>query len=105
MKIIITSYYELRESILYAAESFNQYDINVIGYPLFKYSKDQNDKLDNYIKHFIDFIKTNKPDVILWWYINIPTFEMKQVVNNYKCKHIFYNWDDPNNLIDCDNLT
>jgi hypothetical protein len=103
MKILITSYYELRESILYASESFKQYNIDVIGYPLFKHSRDATDKKDNYVDHFLEVIQDTKPDVILWWYINIPSDDMNYIVNQSKeCKNIFYNWDDPNNLVDCD---
>lgn len=102
MKILITSYYEIKDSLLYAANSLIKLGYNVSNYPLFRYYMDENDKLDNYVDHFIDYIKEFNPDILLWWYIGIPSSDMEVIVNNSKCRHIFFNWDEPQNWGQCD---
>lgn len=103
MKLLITSYYDLKESLLCASNALTQLGFVVTNYPLFRYYMDNNDKLDNYVDHFIDYIKQVNPDIILWWYIGIPSLDMDKIVNNSSmCKHIFFNWDEPQNWSLCD---
>jgi len=98
MKILITSYYELRESLLCASKSLQKLGINVISYPLYKNYFDHNEKLSNCCEHFVEFIQSEKPDVILWWYINILSEDMDYIVrHNPLVKNIFFNWDEPYN--------
>jgi len=63
---------------------------------------DKCDKVSNYLSIFINYIKDNNVNIVLWWFINIPTTEfihIKQVTN---VKYIFFNWDEPYNWIPCD---
>jgi hypothetical protein len=98
-KILIVSFYELKDYLLYIKELFEQYNFTVISYPLFRYAYDSNDKLDNYKEHMNDFIKENNPDIILWWFIDVPVEVFKYIKQNFKEKlFIMYNSDDPINL-------
>jgi len=96
MKLLITSYYGLRESLLSAANSLRKNGINVIDFPLLKTYRsseiiDKKGELDI-------FIKREKPDIILWWYINIPSEDIKYIVeNNAHIRNFYFNWDDPHN--------
>ena len=80
MKILITSYYELKEALLGAANALIDLNIEVINYPLMKHKNE----LDNYIEHFDNFIKESKPDIILWWYITIPVEDFAYLITNNK---------------------
>lgn len=104
MKVLFTSYYGLKESLLCAATSLIRSGVSVSDFPLFKYHQDENDRREDYITLFVNFIKDDKPDIILWWYIGLPTKDMLKVKNNIdpKIKHIFFNWDEPLNWISCD---
>ncbi|QKF94561.1 hypothetical protein QKU48_gp1103 [Fadolivirus algeromassiliense] len=95
MKLLITSYYGLRESLLSAANSLRKLGITVIDFHLFElYKSADNDKLSR----FDSFIKKESPHIILWWYIGIPINDMKHIVeNNLDIKHVYFNWDDPYN--------
>jgi hypothetical protein len=102
MKVLLTIYYELTESILCAYNSLCKLGIECSYYPLFRYYKDIHDKKTDYIDHFINYITETKPDVILWWFAGIPTDDMEKIVHHSynhipKIKHILFNWDDPFN--------
>ena len=100
VKLLITSYYGLRESLQSATNSLIKYGIIVVDFGLLKLYKsteisDENKKLE-----FNNFIKKEQPDIILWWYINIPVEHMKYIVedeDNSHIKHFYFNWDDPHN--------
>ena len=98
MKLLIAGYYELKESLNSASISLKKYGIEVIDYPLYRYYMDINDRRDDYVNHFINFLSDEKPDVILWWYIGIPSDDIGRIVfSNDQIKHIMFNWDDPYN--------
>ena len=93
----MTTYYGLNEQLLFAANALRQY-YKVIDYPLLKFSKDKFDKKSNYVDDFIEFINNNNVDVILWWYITIPTNEFIKITQGRSnLKNIFFNWDEPFN--------
>lgn len=94
-KITIISYYELKESLELAANALSNIGYIVNNYPLFKYVYDVNDKLYNYKDHFNNFLQNEKPDIILWWFINIPTDIFAYICKNNTALHVLYNWDDP----------
>lgn len=102
MKILITSYYELRESLLLAAKSLEKHGNTVISYPLYQKYNDKHSKIENYKDDFIKYIQDNNPDVILWWYIGIPTDSFGDIVRNTNKINIFFNWDEPHNHSSCD---
>jgi len=103
MKILLTCYYELKESLLLGANELIKLGHIVIGYPLYKYFADVNCKDINYLDNFDKFIKDNSIDIILWWYFSIPTKDMEKIVlNNSKVKNFMFNWDEPYNWKDVD---
>ena len=88
-KILIVSFYELKEYLLSISDIFiDTYKWDVCYYPLFMYYKDAHNKIDNYKEHFSEFISENKPDIILWWYYGVPI----DIIHYIKLKHpeIFY---------------
>lgn len=98
-KILIVSYYELKDYLSYIKELFEKYTFTVIHYPLFQYAYDANDKLENYKEHMNTFIKEKEPEIILWWFIDVPADVFKYIkINNPNIIFIMYNSDDPINL-------
>lgn len=98
-KIVIVSFYELKDYFLYIKELFEKYLFTVTNYPLFRYAYDANDKIENYKEHMNDFIKKENPDIILWWFIDVPVDVFKFIKHNNQNKiFILYNSDDPVNL-------
>jgi hypothetical protein len=97
MKVLITAFYDLKESLLSAANALNKYeDIEIISYPLFKYAHDAHDSQHDYADRFVEFIEDNKPDVILWWFIYIPDDDFEKIIKSEPCskiKQVFFNWD------------
>lgn len=63
-KLLIVSYYGLREALLLASIAFEKLGYEVIDYPLMKYSSDINDKIPNYIDHFKNYIQLQNPDIL-----------------------------------------
>ena len=103
MKILITTYYGLKESLLCASRSLNKVGFECYEYPLFRYYADKYDKLDNYVDHFMGYIREVNPDSILWWFIAIKTSDIERIKqDNLSIKHIFFNWDEPFNWGHCD---
>jgi hypothetical protein len=100
MIICITSYYGLNEQLYYAANALSNYH-KVIDFPLMCHSNNKNYKTLQYVDTFINFLLENDVDVILWWYISIPTNCFEKIVSSpiYKKKliNIFFNWDEPFN--------
>jgi hypothetical protein len=98
-KILIVSFYELKDYLLYIKELFEKYNFIIKYYPLFQYAYDMNDKLDDYKEHMNEFIHRENPDIILWWFIDVPVDVFKYIKQNNKNKlFIMYNSDDPLNL-------
>jgi hypothetical protein len=100
MKIILTVYYHLIESLLLASNYLKKCDsrIEVVPYPIFQKAVDIHCKLDNWVDDFVEFVDRENGDVIFWWYATIPTEDMKTI--HKKCanvKHMFFNWDEPFN--------
>lgn len=99
VKILITSYYDLKDSLLSAANSLKNKEHDVTYYPLL-----QNKDTIGYIDDIDKNIKDNKIDIILWWYIGIPSTDVKEIISkNTNVKNIYFNWDDPYNW-DTNNL-
>lgn len=102
VKILITTYYDLKEALLLAANELTSLGHTVDSYPLFKKYNDPYDKLDNYVDDFIDTVKKLDIDVILWWYMSVPCTDIERIVESVNTKHIMFNWDEPYNWKDCD---
>jgi hypothetical protein len=98
-KILFIVYYELKEYLASIKEQFEKFNMVMIHYPLFKFAYDSNDKIKNYNEHLNNFIKENEPDIILWWFIDVPYDIFKYIKDNNKdILYIMYNVDDPINL-------
>ena len=100
-KILIISYYELKDYLLQIADIFrDEYMWNVVYYPLYMYCYDKYSKLENYEEHFMQFINNEKPDVILWWFTDVQLSLFRNVrINNPSIFMIIYNYNDPMNMI------
>ncbi len=94
-KILIISYYGLREALDSAANSLKNYHYEIDTYPLFQYAYDINDKVKNYNEHFDEYVKKSNPDIILWWFINVPTETINYITSRHNAFNILYCWDDP----------
>ena len=66
------SYYELKESLLCAAQELQSFGYTVDNFPLYQYYKDEHDKQYDYINLCISKIKQYKPDVIIFWFYGVP---------------------------------
>lgn len=98
-KIVIVSFYELKEYLMYIKELFLSYHYEVYHYPLFQYAYDANDKLENYKEHMVEHLSKIKPDVVLWWFLDVPSDVFKHVKACHPNIHyIMYNSDDPCNF-------
>lgn len=94
-KILIISYYGLNESLGAAGKSLEKLGYQIEDYPLFKYVYDKHDKKENYESHFKDHINIINPDIILWWFINIPTKLLSDISQQKTIYQMIFNWDDP----------
>lgn len=98
-KILFIIYYEAIEYLLCIKEQLEKFLFEVITYPLFRYAYDSNDKINNYQEHLNQFINDNEPDIILWWFIDVPISVFKYIKeSNKKIYFILHNFDDPVNL-------
>lgn len=100
--ICIVCYYEIREALYEAKKSLEKLGYKIMGFPMYKYIHDVNEKIENYADTFINFINENHIDVVLWWFINIKTSEFKFIKDNTQVKYMLFNWDDPFNWNLCD---
>ena len=91
MKILMITYYGLREALLGAANSLRKLGYEVIDFPLFMYLHDVNLKKDNYLELFINTIEKENPNFILWWYIGIPYDAMQVIYNKFNHPLIYFN--------------
>lgn len=99
-KVLIISFYELKDYLLHISNLFaDNYGYDVDYYPLFMYKYDKNSKIENYEEHFSKFCSNYNPDIILWWFTDVPIKVFKRIRNeNKKTYFIIYNFDDPLNI-------
>lgn len=94
-RLLFICFYELKDFFAKIKDELIDLNYNVIHYPLFRYAYDSNDKMENYDEHLNDFIKENKPDIILWWFLDVPYSVFKSVrSNNPDIFLVMYNPDD-----------
>lgn len=96
VRVLIVSYYELKDALKSAAESLIKLGHAVQFYPLFQYAYDQHDRKDDYPRHFRETLVDQQPDVVLCWFIGVPADvlrEARQAVPD--ARWVLYNWDDP----------
>lgn len=93
-KVMIISYYELKDYFINIKESFEYYHYDVCNYPLFRYAYDAHDKIVNYKEHMNKYIKETMPDIILWWFIDVPVEIFEYIkLHNKNIYYIVYNND------------
>lgn len=99
-KILIISYYELKEYLIAISNIFKmQYKWEVMYYPLYMYCYDKYSKIPNYTEHMSKFIYTTQPDIILWWFTDVHTDIFINIKTTYpNIYYVIYNIDDPINL-------
>lgn len=102
MKICITSYFGLRESLLAAADMLTEVGHQVIDYPLFAKNINLDTKISDIIEDFSNFIETERPDGILWWCLAISTDDFIKLKQVNCIKYWYFNWDEPYNWINCE---
>lgn len=95
-RITIVGYYQLKESLKSMADSLSQLNYIVSSYPLYQYAYDSNDKKENYQEHFKNFIVKSEPDIILWWFIDVPVVIFSIIKSiSAKIYHIYFDNDIP----------
>lgn len=95
-RILLTTYYGLREALLAAKCALERVGYLVDEYPLFRWSSDAADKRADYVTHFANCIASNNPDIILFWCLTISSSGLRKIrADNPHRKFVLYNWDDP----------
>lgn len=95
-KLMIVTWYGLRESLQLGADALSRLDYDVVEYPLFRFMCDQHDKKPTWLSDFSQAIKTTAPKIILWWFFDIDPADFKLIrTANPSVLHILFNWDDP----------
>ncbi len=99
-KILIVSYYELKDYFLTIQSLFtDKYKWDVISYPLYMYCYDQNSKIEDYETHFSNFIKKESPDLILWWFTDVSLSTFKRIKTDHpSIFYVLFNFNDPINV-------
>lgn len=108
---VIMSYYELRESLLAAADALVSVGsavfsrVTIGSYPLMQVKNELNHNSEEIINNFHVFwsaMDTHGADliVVLWWYFGISADLMSALMfasttKTQNVKHCLYNWDDP----------
>lgn len=94
--VLIVGYYELRDSLLAVSRCLQNLGYTVLSYPLFQKAQDPHSKIVNYAEDLYLFLKTKTPDIILWWYIGVPSAVLHLIKTQFPTQcHVLYNWDDP----------
>jgi hypothetical protein len=101
-KLCVVSYYGPIDTIGLAEKMLENSNTTIFDFPLFKYMHDTYEKIDNYVDVFIKFIQDNDINIVLWWFINIPTSQFAYIKEISNVKYLFFNWDDPYNWPHCD---
>lgn len=99
-KILIVSYYDLKDFFINIKDGFENYGYTVVSYPLFRYAYDANDKISDYKEHMGEYIRSVVcPDIILWWFIDVAPDVFKYIKKMFpNIYYILYNFDDPLNI-------
>jgi len=99
-KIVIVSYYEPKDYLIKISELFEtKYQWKSIYYPLYMYCYDKFSKIDNYLDHYLEFLKKEKPDILLWWFTDVSLAVFNKVKHdNPNIFFILFNVSDPINL-------
>lgn len=99
-KLAIISFYELRDYLYAIGKTFaDKYKWDIICYPLYMYCYDRYSKLEDYSSHMSDFFLKEKPDIVLWWFTDVPLGIFNRIKNeNPDIFFVIYNYSDPMNI-------
>lgn len=99
LKLLFIIFYEPKNYLNHIKQQFERRGIEVDTYPLFRYAYDSNDKMADYKHHLNTHIQETSPDMIFWWFIDVPT-DVFQFISQQNPGRFFaiYNSDDPFNL-------
>lgn len=99
-KILIIVYYELRDYLQCISDMFvKKYNWTTISYPLYMHAYDRFSRIDNYADHMSEFIREENPDIILWWFTDVPVSLFLRIKSeNPNTFFTIYNYNDPINL-------
>lgn len=98
-KIMIIGYYQLKDFFINIKECFEEYNYKVCSYPLFRYAYDSYDKISNYNEHLIKEIEVENPNIILWWFLDVPDDVFTQIKGKFpNIYYILYNNDETVNM-------
>ncbi len=99
LKIMIISFYDLIEYFAAIKKGFIKFGYSVTNYSLFRYAYDQYDKKKDYIKHFIENITEQNPDIILWCFFDVGSDVFVEIKNKFtNIIFILFNFDEPMNI-------
>ncbi len=103
LRILIMSYYELKESLLAATDQLKKFGYFVDNFPLYQYSKDVHDKKANFLEMCLTKVDDFKPDIILYWYFGVePKFFSAVKAHKKDVFTILFDWDAPYSLQQAD---
>lgn len=95
MKICIVTYYGICGVFVYVIKALEGVGHTVIDFPLLRIKEDIY-MSDLYDTVFINFVKKQKVDVVLWWCVNMPSCKFGIMAESL-VRNIYFNWDDPFN--------
>lgn len=98
IKILIVGFYELKEQHLRISNVLKDIGFEVVAYPLFKNLLDTNCKVDDIHEDFDLFIKKNKPQIVLWFFMPDDVEIYTNIKSkNKNVKFVLFNEDHPMN--------
>ena len=105
MNILLIGYCHLSDGFLYASKALEEFNHKIYFFPYLIYKMDQN---PNLIQDLKNSIVENNIDICLWWNNSILFDEINEIIDfskkinqteenknkqQFKIKHIFFNWD------------
>ena len=99
-KVLIVSFYDLKAHFLHISNIMvDKFKFDVEHYPLYMYCYDKNSKIKDYQDNFSEYIKEIKPDIILWFFTDVPVKIFRRIrKENKNTFFVIFNFDDPLNL-------
>lgn len=94
-KLLLIVHYELRDYYALIASSLQRY-FEICYYPLFRMSKDTNDKIDNYLEDLHNTIDNQAPDMIFFFCLTLTSAELNHIKSLHKnISFAYYDADGP----------
>ena len=95
-KLLLVTYYGIRESLQSAASALEGLGYRIVDYPILKHGFDPHSKREDYPSHFDQCIRSFDPRIILFWSFAISYGDLCKLRKDHPHR-IFglFNWDDP----------